>query len=216
MNKHFEITKKCYLDCEFCYNKEDRRKWQEEMSLEFILNNVNENDVIFIGGGEPFLYSKLEELIKCLLDKNTTVIVSTNATVYRNFSELGKNERLQLQISLPAITQEKYKEICKKDLLNRVLSNIPKFIKNLGNRVFINMPVYEKNYDEINKVADYCREKNIILRIRPIIEANGFKISKELKKEIDNKILELILNGYNIVGVREDKNCKIKYYFPKL
>lgn len=215
--KQFEITSVCNLNCEFCYNRQDRNRWKKYMSIYFILDRVEKNDVVYIGGGEPMLYPSLDSLLEKLLDKNIRgVVISTNATVYKDL-ERKNDERLQLQISLPAITRKRYEEITGMDLVGVVLKNVDDYIGDFKGRVFINMPVYEKNYDEIDMVADYCREKNMLLRVRPIIEANGLSIDGDLKRSINRKTLGLMINGYGIVGVREDKRQRnLEYFIPEV
>jgi len=215
--KQFEIIRKCNLDCEFCYNKEERKKWKEKLDLEFIVNKAS-NDVVFIGGGEPLLYERIEELIEKLINKNCYVVLSTNGTIYKKFNELKNNDRFQLQVSLPAIDEKLYREITKGSI-DVVLKNIKRWKDN--GYMLINMPVYENNFDEIEKIADFCRAYDLWLRIRPIINANGFSVDENFKRKLRSKVLSLkiekwhkIVYNSNSNGNREGIKRYLECYIP--
>ncbi|MFN3528205.1 MAG: radical SAM protein [Candidatus Altarchaeaceae archaeon] len=74
--KQIEITGRCNLRCEFCYNQEYLGKWLD-IKQEEILKIAGEGNLIYIGGGEPLLYPNIENLIEELLKKDNKVVIST-------------------------------------------------------------------------------------------------------------------------------------------
>ena len=82
----FEVTQKCNLNCNFCYNhwKADSSAEKEEVSfgetmktLKRLFKNNQVNHVTFTGG-EPLLYERLEELVLFCRMKGATVSLITN------------------------------------------------------------------------------------------------------------------------------------------
>ena len=90
--KKFEITQKCNLKCEVCYNK-NLMKRLKEISVENILKNVSPNDVVFIGGGEPMLHPNIKEISNKLINFPTEVVISTNGLIYK---EIPKQIQMQI------------------------------------------------------------------------------------------------------------------------
>jgi MoaA/NifB/PqqE/SkfB family radical SAM enzyme len=205
--KQFELSGRCNLRCEFCYNKEYLEKWRN-LEIDYVLEKAGNGNLIFLGGGEPTLYKDIEKLIEKLLEKGNIVVISTNGTIYKKFP---KSNNLQIQISLPALDKKIYSEITKKDAIEKVKENIEKYSKDY--KTFVNMPVYEKNFSEIEKVAEFCKQLGIPLVISDIILVNGIKRAD--KEKLKQKCLELKLKGYEIYFPNKSWEG-IEYYVPEV
>ncbi len=217
--KQFEITKNCSLNCSFCYNKEERTFWGEDFTLEDIKKNTAKGDLIFIGGGEPFLNKELLEITNYLAEEQIKNIISTSGIIYKPI-----HKHSELQISLPAITKKTYEEIVgvSENYLKKTLKNIEQFKKE-GYRIGINLPIYEGNFSDLETISDYCNSLELHLRVRPIIPSNGLKVSEEFVKQVKKKTLNLILKNRDITFTENGDatfemytpNGKIKNYFSK-
>jgi len=192
--KQFEITGKCNLNCETCFNQ-DLIKHLKDIEIENVLKKVSKGDVVYIGGGEPMIYLRIEELAKRLVEVPAEVVISTNGTIYRRMPK-----QAQIQVSVWTLNPELYKKILRgtERQLMEVKENILKYISD-ENPVLLNMPVYERNFREIISVSDYAYLLKTPLRINPIFPANGFLNSSDLEKRIEDSVFQLKLSGRNII-----------------
>lgn len=85
------LTYKCQLNCYFCYFKDkrlDKNKSKELNLLEWkdIILQLKSNNISYISllGGEPTLFSEIDELLKFLENENMITTITTNG---RNVSE---------------------------------------------------------------------------------------------------------------------------------
>jgi MoaA/NifB/PqqE/SkfB family radical SAM enzyme len=62
-----EITRRCNLNCDYCYQKNlaqsDKDITQVEKELKTLLR-LRKCDTVFISGGEPLVHPQLEEIVK--------------------------------------------------------------------------------------------------------------------------------------------------------
>ena len=78
-------TIKCNFNCGFCLSKSTSKTKssvsQKELKKFFkCLKDTNFKGVVHISGGEPFLYAKLDSLIKSCCKNNLLTIISTNGS----------------------------------------------------------------------------------------------------------------------------------------
>jgi len=192
--KQFEITGKCNLHCETCFNWE-LMKQLKNIEVENVLKKVSEGDVVYIGGGEPMSHPKVQELVEKLVEIPSEAVITTNGTIYKKMPK-----QAQIQISVWTLNLGLYNKIQRRTekQLDKLKENISKYLSD-GNPVLINMPVYEQNFNEINSVSDYANSLNLPLRINPIFSANGFSVDSDLEKKIENSVFKLKLQGRNII-----------------
>lgn len=177
------------------------------MPLDYVLDNAGENNVIFLGGGDPSIYSGIETLVKMLIEKGNLVVVSTNGIVYRDFFT---SENLQLQVSLPAFDEILYKKITGRDCVDEVKQNILSYKKN--HITFVNFPAYESNFYEIEPVSDFCKEHDIPLVVSPLIPVGSLKPVS--KSALERKCLEIKLSKNVELYFSRNRENRIEYYFP--
>lgn len=207
--KQFELTGKCNSGCEFCYNKDNLKNWGE-LSDKYVLEEAGENNLVFLGGGEPTLYSGgIETLVEGLLKGNNTVVLSTNGISYREFP---KDKRLQIQVSLPAFEEKAYRQITgREDTVAGVKKNILRYRET--HEAFVNFPAYEKNIGELDKIAEFCEENRIPLVVSPIMPAEGIKAIP--KGKLKRKCLELTLSKDIELHFTPDReNPAVERYAP--
>jgi hopanoid biosynthesis associated radical SAM protein HpnH len=85
-----EPTHRCNLSCAGCGRiREYHQTLQKEMSLEDCLESVNEagTPVVTVTGGEPLLYSNIQELVQELLRKKKHIYFCTNGLLMEDFLE---------------------------------------------------------------------------------------------------------------------------------
>lgn len=109
-----KLTNRCNLRCKHCY------EWNEsgyhhnlpkdykntDIDLSIITKCIKETEktraMFYLWGGEPLLYSNMEDLLQCLIDNDRYTVICTNGTLlnkfYKKISEFGKNIELLLAI----------------------------------------------------------------------------------------------------------------------
>lgn len=182
----------------------------KDVPVESILSQVSQDDVVYLGGGEPMLHLQIERLVEKLIEIPSRVVVSTNGIIYRKMPQ-----ETQLQISVWTLNPELYKEITKgsEKQLEKVRGNIRRYVSD-GNPVILNMPVYEKNISEINSVSDHAHLLSVPLRINSIFPANGFSNSPDLERRIEDCVFDLKLKGREIIYSRIKP--QVQRYFLKI
>lgn len=137
-----EITHYCNLKCQHCYNESEKSYKNEYLPFLHISRIFKELKLLYqsltqltITGGEPFSYTKLNELIKIALDSGFQRIrINTNGTIFPTNQGLidtlkVNQEKISLQISLLGTNSETHDFLTSiAGSFSRTLSNIPKFL----------------------------------------------------------------------------------------
>lgn len=206
--KQFDLTNRCNLRCEPCYNRKYLDKDRKELRSDFVIEKVNCGDVVFLGGGEITLYDWLDALLIKLYPLCSNVIVSTNAVIYRDIPD---SKNLQVQLSLVSLDEENYRKITNSDVsLDSVLDNMKKYAQRYVS--FINVPVYSKNVDEMACMAEFAKDNGLFIRFR---EAVGFS-DAETEKKIRDNFLYIVTNITDEANVAFGRSGTehIEYYSP--
>ena len=209
--KQFDLTNRCNLGCEPCYNRQHINKGLRELSPDFVAGKVAEGDVVFLGGGETMLYGPLDELLEKIYPISSKVVVSTNAAILR---EVPNSDKLQIQMSLISLDNEVYRGITNSKVpLDNVLYNMGQYAENYA--AFINVPVYTHNVDEMQNMAEFAKDRDLFIRFR---EAIGFGFSDEKTREkMEQNFFYIITNITSdaAIATGDDGSSKfIEYYSP--
>jgi len=89
---YFNITYGCNSNCIFCYshNTKHNKKTFNEISPEAFFQYLDENnlkpaDRVIINGGEPFLHSQIDLILKSLQSYGCEVLIYTNGRLIKDF-----------------------------------------------------------------------------------------------------------------------------------
>ena len=207
--KQFEITGKCNLRCEPCYNAE-LMKSLVDSNLDAILSKVSPGDTVYIGGGEPMLHPEIQQLAQRLTTIPSEVVIATNGTLYKPMPR-----EVQIQVSVWTLNPVLYTEILggNEKLLTKTRQTIRQYLRD-GNPLFLNLPVYEKNVGEIKEVSAYASSLNIPLRVNKIFPANGIANRPDLQRRIEDIIFQLKCQGRDIRYAREKMPVQRFYQMP--
>lgn len=171
----------CNLECMFCY-ADSHPKRRESLSLEQFVAIVGDNKPksIDISGGEPFMNPQLKDMLEYAISKPNveTILISTNGTRYKqDLAKVLKNPKCKLQVSLPAIDEEAWKNITNPPnsvTVNGVKENIERWLQD-NVRLHLSMPVYSENKDELEKVVDYAATIGVGVRVTPVFQVGRGK-----------------------------------------
>lgn len=146
------ITNKCNLRCNFCFNSDDYYKNGYFMDFETFkksLNYLKENNISNIdltpGVGECLIHPEISKFIKYAKSLNfkITLISSLNLNIDNLIDDL---KDIELFCSLYGNSNEQYKEVTKTGSFTLVYNNILKLIKNK-----IKLTILKRYNGEINQ-----------------------------------------------------------------
>jgi len=112
---HIELTYRCNHNCIFCYNSSSpsRKEFMKKDIIDKLLGEIIYNKVfaVSLGGGEPFLYLYLEDLINLLYESRISVLVNTNGRLLKE-SKLELLSKISLiMLSLHTLDEKIYQKL---------------------------------------------------------------------------------------------------------
>lgn len=200
---NFEITNKCNLRCKHCYffnNPILNKCLPESAVLKIVKKLINEGIFeLSIGGGEPFCFEKIKELLR-LATKKMYVIVSSNGLLINDsiIEFLSKLGNFTLQISLDGnenhhckirgITPEQYKKLLR-------------IIIKCSNRLNLQLGfmLSHMNYRDLESMIQFCILNKIKrLVILPYLGDNKLFILTNKERRISEQTIKKYHNRLNI------------------
>lgn len=231
---YFNITYTCNSNCIFCYshNTIHSGRIHNEIPLEEFVNylksnNIKKDDRVIINGGEPFLHSKIEEILRSLLYFECEVLIYTNGRCISDYDLSFMTDKYRFVIPVhghkklhDSITRSigsfdsmyqgmihlnKYE--CKVDV--KVILN-PQMISSQGEfdltlKEIDSLPI--NNAVHITKMADtIISKKNGLPSVSNELAANYTKVLFDhfSKKNIVIKVFDTCVKDFNITGFKDD------------
>lgn len=173
---YLECTRRCNFNCIHCYSSSGNNLKEGELTIaqvKILIKELSERGTEFlsIGGGEPFFYPQLIEVVRCAINNEVSVEISTNASLVNddNISKLKRAGLKFIQVSLDGATAETYSKIRKGGDFNKVIDNIRKLVKHFI--VSTCVVVHKLNYKEIDDIVDLSISLGVkSFRIIPFME----------------------------------------------
>ena len=216
----FDITSECNLSCEICYLVSEPAELLPE-TIKTQVESHSQSTTIALGGGEPFLHNKLENIINSILSHGNNIHLSTNASFIPGwFYQIASKDRekIVVQTSLLASTRETYTEICGKDYLPNVIQNTTK-LKDYYSTI-VHSCVYKKNRDEVKGIIDICQNIGVPLQVDLVMPIGKGKNVALLDADDIQNLQDLLLPYVALGSVTTriiDDNCKcpmLAAYYP--
>ena len=231
---YFKPTGACNLRCKTCGQygvkgvmndcaaEENKKILPLDTWKKFVDDITPRKPVIYVWGGEPFLYPDLLPLCKYMVDKGLFVSVNTNGTLMERYAEQIVRDRWStIFVSLDAF-RDANDELRGKGSYDKVIAGF-KAINREKEKQKTKYPllsivsvVSNKNYEDIAKLSEASKEYKIDLHIYNLgtytndnIVATQKKFMKE-KLDTDIDCLESYNTGYNL-GIDGQKLYKILY-----
>jgi len=219
---YFKPTGACNLRCVMCGQygdkgvmndvaaEENKKTLPLETWKNFVDQIAPQNPVIYVWGGEPFLYKDLFPLCKYMVDKGLFVSVNTNGTLMeRHAEQILRDKWGTIFVSLDAF-RDVNDEIRGKGTYDKVIAGF-KAINREKQKQKAKYPmlaivtvVTNKNYMDLAALSEASREYNIDLHIYNLgtytndnIVATQKRFMKE-KLDTDIDCLESYNTGYNL------------------
>lgn len=175
------LTDNCNLRCFYCMPEEKyafapASKLMQADEIENIAKLFVENGVkkIRLTGGEPLVRKDAPKIIKALGKLNIELAITTNGIrVDEMLTELLEANIKAINISLDTLIPEKFLQITRRDLFQRVRNNIDLLLQN-NVRVKINVVVMKDlNDDEILDFIALTEHNNIEVRFIEFMPFSG-------------------------------------------
>ncbi len=169
---YFEISGACNARCPFCVTGAGRRPQGRFIAPELFARALDrllerglieaQTEIFLFNWGEPFLHPDLEKILACLNSRRVHFSLSTNASLYREFSPAMISNLQELSFSLPGFSQASYDRIHGFNF-STVKENIRRFADRLrqldyGGRSQVFFHIYQFNLDEIAPARAFTRE----------------------------------------------------------
>lgn len=239
------MTEKCNYNCQMCHLKESRQRVNQELPFEDFCRIADESSkhapAFQLTGGEPFLYSRLEEAVYYLTQKRLVKGIVTNGFLLEEKAEeLVENGLDFLAVSLDGPDEKtQYKRGKVRGGFAKIVSGISKVIKIRGKRAFPNIRIAtvisKNNLYNFEKIFSLAVDLQVDqwslghyfyypkeIKTRQEIFAKKFKMGKDVWGEPLNKGSELftceqremIKNKYKkIIAYRQSEKCKVRISF---
>jgi uncharacterized protein len=225
----------CNLDCVYCSISEGISSRSNDFvvekeylveELQKLLTFIDESVEIHIGvQGEPFLYADMEELITEIqvMGNVHTISIDTNGTLLNEnlIDRLAKNDKLQLNLSLDAIDEEKAKKIAGVQHYNA--THVQKIIRYAAKKLkVIVAPVFTQGWNEkeLEKIILFIKS----LPVQPMLGIQNFlkyktgrNAGKELAWKDFYKLIDILEKKHDIKLklTKEDFDIKKTKVLPK-
>ncbi|MCX7940163.1 MAG: radical SAM protein, partial [Endomicrobia bacterium] len=156
------VTERCNFNCTYC-SSTDPTESVNEVSLEYylriikVLSHLGINR-IRLTGGEPFLRTDFVEFISEIKKLNIDVAITTNASLLSEsiITKLDKLNIKRFNVSLDTLNKNRFYEITKTRLLNRVIENI-KILSSYDINLKLNCVIMKSiNSDEVEEFIEFA------------------------------------------------------------
>ena len=218
------VIDRCNLRCVYCMPEEGVESIPHEEILTYdeilrICETVSQLGIkkIKITGGEPLVRKDIVNLIRDIknLDKIEQVTLTTNGILlYNMLDDLYDAGIDAINISLDTLKEDNFKQITRRDGLEKVLMAIDKAY-DLGIRVKINcLAIRDFNINELADIANFAKDREIDVRF---IELMPIGFGKKYTQIDNDEILSILESNFGTFEPVTEKrgNGPAKYYKNK-
>ena len=218
------VIDRCNLRCVYCMPEEGLESIPHEEILTYeeilrICETVSQLGIkkIKITGGEPLVRKDIVNLIRDIknLDKIEQVTLTTNGILlYDMLDDLYDAGIDAINISLDTLKEDNFKQITRRDGLEKVLMAIDKAY-DLGIRVKINcLAIRDFNINELADIANFAKDREIDVRF---IELMPIGFGKKYTQIDNDEILSILESNFGTFEPVTEKrgNGPAKYYKNK-
>lgn len=212
-----DLTTKCNLGCSWCIDKYVlSSKEIPEEKMKKLLGDFKKygiRSVVYFGGGEPMMYSKINEILIKTHDLGIDYAINSNGIMLEKALKTIANTCSWIRVSLDASSREKYKKLHGgKDYFDKIIRNIKKLNKVKKGTVGTSFVVMNENFNEILESARLIKQIGCdFIQFKPRYiptEENkrhlnnyqkslNLKIKKELEKakELEDSNFSVLVTG---------------------
>jgi len=197
---HLVVTRKCNLNCKYCFAKDDKKSDLNEEQLRRIIDHLYSLGCRFVSffGGEPTIKKFFVNLVRYTNQKGIITHLSTNGILLTPvyIDELGKAGIDVINLSIDSLLESYASE---KDYIKsrEVLNNLIDARKKYGFEINLNLTLTNKNTNSVIGIIKSFNVFEIPISIGLIV-ANTYD-SKALDESLFFKTKEDKTNLYNVL-----------------
>ena len=208
------LTNKCNLRCSMCATIHQKNQWEiSDEFKQYILNNLENLELITWQGGEVFLYKGFKDLfLNAMKNKYLKQIIITNGLLINDewANLITQANHLDLTISIDSIEKDIYEKLRIGAIFEQLLKNlecIKKYrIKNNSNiTVTMRTTISDENIYTLDKIVDFAIKYNINVLIWSPLIMDGNK-----QYSLENKNSDELINIKKVCNEAFDKAQKNK------
>lgn len=207
-------TNRCNQNCYYCHYKnpyleldqyypsdEIRREKMLEIIQDF--KDIGVKAITFSGGGEPLLYSYIEETMEAVLEAGIDLSIITNGSLLMGRKAELLSKAKWVRISQESGCAETYSKIrgVKEDAFEKLCENIRNFakIKNADCELGVNFVIGPYNYKEVYRAGKLMQKLGSDhIKYTALMSSDAEKMHAPFKAEVIEQIHKLIdENGTN-------------------
>ena len=173
------VTNRCNMQCFHCFYWKELNQGSE-MSLEqieiLVKSLKNKLNLLMLGGGEPFLRDDIAEICNLYIKHNKVknINIVTNGYLSEKIYETVKDihgTNLSIQVSLDGLEKLHDKIRNKKNSFKQVIKTV-NLLKSLNVNIGILTVISNKNYKQIDELADFIRNELKVKHSFELIRGN--------------------------------------------
>ncbi len=215
------LTDACNFRCLYCMPSEQMKFMPAKQLMQ--VDEIETIARIFVDlgvkkirltGGEPLVRKDAKDIIEkiCLLPVELTL--TTNCVLVDEFIQVFKKAGIEsVNVSLDTLIPEKFNKLTKRNLFEKVWSNIQLLIEE-GFHVKVNMVVMKGvNDNEILDFIEWTKNQHVHVRFIEFMpfDKNQWNSSKVFSYQ---EILNLVETQYNFIKIKDKPNATAKKYKP--
>lgn len=183
----FSLTENCNLRCIYCMPEEDQPKTLAPQTLKIpdiktvlsLMADLGVTKVRFTGG-EPMLRPDFDRILRTARETKgiKEIHITTNGILLDKWLHVLEEINVDgINISLDTLNSEKFKQISKRNGLDKILGNIDLARNSKIKKLKINVVVIrDKNYDEIHDFIKFAQTNNVTVRFIELMPFDGGQI----------------------------------------
>lgn len=211
------LTNKCNLRCPMCATIRQENQWEiSDNFKQYILNNLDNLELITWQGGEVFLYKGFKDLfLKAKENKYLKQIIITNGLLINEqwANLITRANHLDLTISIDSIEKNIYEKLRFGAKFEQLLQNLDCIkqcrIQNNSNiTVTMRTTISDENIHTLDKIVDFAIKYNInILFWSPLIMEENKQYSLKNKKY--DELVDIRENINNALNKAQKNKIKV-------
>ncbi len=163
---HWDVTKRCNLDCEYCFGKiTDTNMKVHSINIPKLLSTLDKTENTFrisFTGGEPTLVPNFVGACKAITEQH---YISFNSNlISKNIKQFAENIDTERVLHIHASFH--YEELLNKNLLELFIKNY-NLLEGKGFNVFAEVVAYPKLKSKLDAITKFAKENSITLTFAP-------------------------------------------------
>ncbi len=184
---YYYLTLRCNSRCPYCHVPNVNPP--PDADLEVVIENLQAAKKLgithlILTGGEPLLYKALVPVLSEARRQGFHTTLTTNGLNYQDRAKELKGWIDNLEFSLPAVHEGKYRRERGIDGSKKVIAAIQKAVE-LGEKPVLTATVTDENLQEIPEILDFAKRMGLLLLLKPTFDYfSNQSLSKDGVREL--------------------------------